>query len=282
MVTLSTEIPMEDICELMWQAADAIMEVYQRKFEVQYKKDDSPVTEADLKSHQILEEGLKRLTPELPLLSEESNRQAPWEERQTWTQYWLLDPLDGTKGFLSHTDDFTINLALIKDHEPIVGLVSVPAQNILYVGRPEHGYSYILDSDKNRSDIRCRYMSLADDTECTVVTSRHHRDARLEMFLTNLDQRMPRGIKASATGSALKLCILAQGEADLYPRLGPTSEWDIAAPQAVLQAAGGQVLTLDGKPLLYNTKDSLLNPEFMAVADPGFHWHNLITASLPK
>lgn len=280
----ASDIPLEPVCNLLWQTSDLILEVYERPFKVQYKTDQSPVTEADLRAHQLLEQGLARLTPGIPVLSEES-KLTTWETRQSWPEYWLIDPLDGTKEFIAGNGEFTVNLALIEANQPVLGLVAVPAQARIYLGLPEQSLCYVVDEHGQKRDLRCRRM---DELEASgekahakvqVVATRTHSNARMESLLAQLKQRLP-GLETRAVGSALKLCLLAQGEADLYPRLAPTSEWDIAAAHAVLIAAGGEVFTLDGAPMRYNTKESLLNPDFIAVADPGYDWQALIAPAL--
>lgn len=291
---------LESVSDLVWQAADATLEVYRRaqSLNVQRKADDSPLTEADLASHAVLTEGLSRLTPDIPILSEESSILS-WAVRQKWQKYWLIDPLDGTKEFIAGNGEFTVNLALIEQHEPALGWVAVPDQAQLYIGDSARSESYLLARDGTRTRLQCRPMqasatsastsvitsvitsaSTSVTTPVTVVASRRHRGERLEQLLTSLHSQLPSGIETQSVGSALKLCLLAKGEADLYPRLGPTSEWDIAAAQAVLVAAGGEVFTLDGALLRYNTKESLLNSDFVAVADKSYNWRKLIASSL--
>ena len=263
------------LCELLWRAETAIMKVYSADFEVQHKADESPLTVADLASHKILVQGLKRLTPDVPVLSEESVA-PPWLERQQWSEYWLIDPLDGTQQFVARNGEFTTNVALIRDHIPVLGLVGVPAQSQIYIGCPQQRFCQKVARFGAAHDLRCATMDDVRDgvRSAVVLVSRSHPDERFKQFLEGLQVDLP-GFETQTIGSALKLCLLAQGNADFYPRLMPTSEWDIAAAQAVLAAAGGEVFTISGEILSYNTKDDLLNAEFAACADAAFRWRDI-------
>lgn len=276
-MSVVSDLSLTAVCDLVWQAADAVMAVYARSFDVQTKADQSPLTEADVKSHDLLTAGLARLTPEIPVLSEESG-DIPWHTRRSWSRYWLVDPLDGTKEFIAHNGEFTINLALVEGHEATLGVVAVPAQKRLYVGAKAQSLCYLLEATGARVDLQVKPMPKPADGSprpVVVVASRSHRNERLKALLEHLEQRLPK-VEIRAIGSALKLCLLAHGEADLYPRLAPTSEWDTAAAHAVLTAAGGEIFTLAGEPLLYNTKDSLLNPFFIAAADRQYPWREVL------
>jgi 3'(2'), 5'-bisphosphate nucleotidase len=248
-------------------AGREIMKVYGSDFEVASKADASPLTQADLASHRLIRDALRDLTPNVPVLSEESN--APdFATRQSWNRYWLVDPLDGTKEFVNRNGEFTVNVALIEGHRAVLGVVGVPALNVTYTGDVALRRAERRDREGTRA-IAARRMDRA--RELIVVASRSHGGERLELFIEELSRRFG-SVDRTPVGSSLKLCILAEGRADLYPRLGPTSEWDIAAAHAVLQAAGGSVWTFDREQLMYNTKESLLNPEFIAVADAAFDW----------
>jgi len=261
----------ESVVALVGRAGDEILDVYGSAFAVETKEDDSPLTQADLRSHRTLVEGLTILTPEIPIVSEESSP-APYVVRRGWTRYWLVDPLDGTKEFVSRNGEFTVNVALIEAGRPIFGVVGVPAQGRIYVGSVPDAYAECRTA-ASRTPLRTRPLDRLHDL--VVVASRSHGGERLEHFLTSLEGQF-RGIERKPMGSSLKLCVLAEGKADLYPRLGPTSEWDIAAAQAVLEAAGGAVWTFDRRILAYNSKESFLNPEFVAVADPDADWWSLL------
>jgi 3'(2'), 5'-bisphosphate nucleotidase len=234
-------------------AGQAIMKIYQDRIDVEYKDDQSPLTAADKASHDIIVAGLKKLFPDIPVLSEEG-RDIPWEVRKDWTRFWLVDPLDGTKEFIKRNGEFTVNIALVEGNAPVMGVVYVPARDRLYSGVAGEG-AFVREGEGDPSPIRVR----AADSEAglTVVMSRSHPSPELDEFLENIHVA-----EALAVGSSLKLCAVAEGKADLYPRLGPTMEWDTAAGQAVVQAAGGKVLRMDGTPLEYN-KEELLNPYFI-------------------
>ncbi len=267
----------DELVRIARAAGDEILDVYRSDFTVDAKADASPLTEADLRAHRCIAAGLGELRPVLPILSEEAAA-PPFEERRRWRRYWLVDPLDGTKEFVGRNGEFTVNIALIEDGAPVLGVVGAPAQGVVYVGdcRTVAGATradaFRLDA-RGRTPLATRQMSRPRQMRrprLTVVASRRHGGERLASYLDSLSTRFE--IDRVPVGSSLKFCILAAGEADLYPRLGPTSEWDIAAAHAVLRAAGGEAMRLDGQPIAYNAKDSLLNADFLAVADPAFPW----------
>ena len=262
----------ETLVAIARRAGDEILRIYRTDFDVSAKGDDSPLTLADLNAHRCIVEALSKLTPDVPILSEESDP-AAFAVRQRWQRYWLVDPLDGTREFVGRNGEFTVNIALIERHSAVLGVVGVPARDVIYAG----------DVAARRATLhtaagltRLRTRPMRRDATLVVVASRSHGGERLETFVAGLRNTFA-GVKRTPVGSSLKLCIVAEGKADLYPRLGPTSEWDIAAAQAVLEAAGGAVRTFDGAPLVYNTKDSLLNPAFYAVGDPAFPWSEFLT-----
>ena len=240
-------------------AGSEILDVYGTDFESRAKADDSPLTEADLRAHRLITAALAELTPTLPVLSEESAL-VDFAERSQWSRYWLVDPLDGTKEFVSRNGEFTVNIALIEGHRPAFGVVHIPVSDTTYSGIPGVG-AWRESHDRPRAPIGVRRVARPP---LRVLGSRSHGNPALQNALNRLG---PHELKAA--GSSIKLCLIADGSADLYPRLGPTSEWDIAAGQAVVEAAGGQVVRLtDGLALPYNTKPDLLNPDFMAFGDP--------------
>jgi 3'(2'), 5'-bisphosphate nucleotidase len=240
------------------RAGDAIMAVYRSPFAVERKRDDSPLTRADLDSQRIIIEGLTSLTPAVPILSEES-AQAPWAERRTWRELWVVDPLDGTREFVKRNGEFTINIALVVEHEAVLGLVAVPAQDLVYFGAAGCGaYRRRLPQGAiSKIEVAPPAAPLR------VLGSRSHKTARTAAYLTRLAHHELLGV-----GSALKFCLLAEGKADLYPRFGATSEWDTAAGQALLEAAGGHVTRMDGHRLRYNCRESLINGDFVAFTHP--------------
>lgn len=250
-----TQIPsplLEDVMAITREAGALIMEIYQSDFEVRGKQDASPVTEADEKAERLILEKLKALQPQTPIVSEEAA--AAGHIPKVAQSFWLVDPLDGTKEFISRNGEFTVNIALIEDGKPVLGVVFAPALDRMYAGAV--GVGAWLEVSAMRQRIACRSIP-ADGLD--VVASRSHGDAEaLDHFLQG---RTVRSLKSA--GSSLKICLVAEGEADLYPRLGRTMEWDIAAGHAVLIAAGGQIHALSGDVLRYGKQD-LSNPHFYA------------------
>lgn len=243
------------------EAGDAILEIYRQDFAVYEKQDASPLTEADLASHRIIVEALRQLTPDIPVLSEE-DADIPFGERRQWSSYWLIDPLDGTKEFIKKNDEFTVNIALIREHRPYLGVVHVPATGVTFYGEAGKG-AFRMEHGETRQI----HATTHAGTPLRVAGSRSHAGSSLQTFLENIGAH-----EIVSMGSSLKLCLVAEGKADLYPRLGPTSEWDTAAAQAVVEAAGGMVTDTSGSPLLYNTKESLLNPHFLVFGDRSRDW----------
>ena len=238
-------------------AGAAIMEVYGAAFSVQRKDDNSPLTLADLESQRVIIEGLKRITPEVPILSEESAT-APWVQRQTWRELWVVDPLDGTREFVKRNGEFTVNVALVVEHEPLLGVVAAPAQGLTYWGVAGVGAFSILKDGERR-----RIHTVAPQRPLRVVGSRSHASGETAAYLERLGPHV-----VAPVGSSLKFCLLAEGKAELYPRFGATSEWDTAAGQAVLEAAGGHVTRMDGHRLRYNCRESVINGDFVAFSHP--------------
>ena len=253
---------LEQLVDIARRAGLAILEWYDGDMGITHKADASPLTKADLASHDLINAELTRLWPEIPVLSEES-ADIPWETRQRWQQYWLVDPLDGTKEFINHNGEFTVNIALIKDHQPVLGIVYVPVTGICYYGARGFG-AWRQANDNEATSIEVRQPATEP---AVVVGSRSHANPELASQLNRLGPH-----ELVSMGSSLKFCLVAEGQADFYPRLGPTSEWDTAAAQAVVEAADGQVVKLDGSPLAYNTKDSYLNPFFFVFGDPAKEW----------
>lgn len=238
------------------QAGQAILDIYRSSdFGIERKDDASPVTQADLKAHQIIESGLSKISP-WPILSEESEG-IDYATRSAWETFWLVDPLDGTKEFIAQNDEFTVNIALIHQGQPCFGLVGAPALDLMFWNDENHAYMQLKDNAPKV--IQVRNLS---ETAIDIVASRRHGGDVVQVF-----QKIFPKVNAVAKGSSLKFCAVAEGLADAYPRVAPTSEWDTAAAQAVLEHAGGAVLNWStGKPLEYN-KESLLNPYFIAIGD---------------
>jgi 3'(2'), 5'-bisphosphate nucleotidase len=254
------------ITEICLRAGKKILEIYQTDFSVEHKDDNSPLTAADMAAHHTIIEGLQELTPDIPVLSEES-ASIPYATRQAWQQYWLVDPLDGTREFVKRNDEFTVNIALIEGDHPVMGVVYAPVLDVIYGAAAGQG-AWKQQGSGEKQAIQVRGFP-ADRP--IVAGSRSHRGDSLNQFLHNLGEH-----ELLAVGSSLKMCLVAEGAADVYPRFGPTSEWDTGAAQAIVEAAGGHLVTLDMQPLRYNTKDSLLNPEFMAVGDMKHDWAALL------
>ena len=241
------------------EAAEAILGVYlSDDLQVAVKEDLSPLTQADLASHRHIVAGLKAMTPDLPVLSEESQG-ITYDERRHWDTFWLVDPLDGTKEFLRRNGEFTINIALIRGHRPVLGLVHLPVSGQTYWAVEGEGAFRSVNGETEQLQAAAILSQ-----PVKVVASRSHSSTPTVTFL----DRMARDyeLQIVSRGSALKLCMVAEGEAELYPRLAPTMEWDTAAAQCVVEQAGGRVTTLGNEPLQYN-KEDLLNPFFM-VASP--------------
>lgn len=255
---MHTAINFNDVVHLAKQAGAAIMEIYNRDFSVDIKADDSPLTEADLASHHCIVDGLKKITPDIPVLSEESAT-IGWQERSQWQTYWLIDPLDGTKEFIKRNGEFTVNIALIIEQQPAWGVVYAPAKALLYYGgQLQTGSMKECTEGKSAIHVNSHPESAQG---WKIVGSKSHQSDEFVQLVKRFDQ--PDIVNL---GSSLKICMVAEGSADLYPRLGLTSEWDTAAAHAVLQGAGGEIYQADNlTPLRYNTKENLLNPFFHAL-----------------
>jgi 3'(2'), 5'-bisphosphate nucleotidase len=253
------------VLDAVARASTAILEVYAAGHAVEYKADDTPITRADRASHEVLAAELARLAPAVPLLSEEAQSTHDFAVRGTWSELWLVDPLDGTKEFIGRNGEFTVNVALIRGNRPVLGVVAAPALGLTYYAAEDHG-AFRVQGRQRPEPIHARRAP----EPLVVVGSRSHRGDSLDGLLAKLGPHQLRPV-----GSALKFCLVAEGSADFYPRLGPTSEWDTAAAQAVLEMAGGAVTTLDGAPLRYNLRRTLLNPHFIAFGDATRNWSAL-------
>jgi len=249
-------------------AGAAILDVYATNFDVEAKDDDSPLTQADMSAHRRIMERLRTLTPDIPIISEESGLPG-FDVRRVWPRYWLVDPLDGTREFVKRNGEFTVNIALIDDHRPVLGVVHVPVMRKTYIGCEGLG----AERRSAESVRRPLQVALESASPVRVVGSRSHRGASLDGFLEKLGD-----FELVPMGSSLKFCVVAEGGADVYPRLGPTSEWDTAAAQAVVEQAGGTVLKLDGNPLTYNTKPDMLNPCFVVIGPQDHDWLGILSS----
>jgi len=254
-----------DVVALSREAGRAILGVYASSFTVQEKADSSPLTEADLRSQEILTVGLRRLLPEVPILSEESESVA-WASRSTWDWLWIVDPLDGTREFVQRNGEFTVNVALVHRNRPVLGVVHAPVLETDYYAC--EGFGAFKCHGGSSAPIR---SSARAAHPLRVVGSRSHRGSSLDRFLERVGPN-----ELVAVGSSLKFCLVAEGAADVYPRLGPTCEWDTAAGHCVLEQAGGHLTDLEGRPLAYNARADLLNPWFVAYGDESVDWTRLL------
>ncbi|MEM7254313.1 MAG: 3'(2'),5'-bisphosphate nucleotidase CysQ [Pseudomonadota bacterium] len=248
------------------EAAAAIMAVYKSTFDVEVKDDRTPLTEADLAAHRAIVAALSTMTPSIPILSEES-ADIPFAERSQWETYWLVDPLDGTREFIKRNGEFTVNIALIHQHNPVMGMIWVPVTSVCYEAGVGLG-AWKSTSDEARDAITVR----SRPTDVTMVAgSRSHGSDATRAFVERLG-----ATEMLAIGSSLKSCLVAEGKVDIYPRFGLTSEWDTAAAQCIVEQAGGRVTDVSLQRLQYNTKDSLLNPDFLVFGDSGVDWKQFL------
>ncbi len=257
----------DGVSAIVARAARRVMAIYATRFEVLHKQDRSPVTSADLAAHEIISEGLAILEPGVPVLSEEGEIPA-FEARARWHSYWLVDPIDGTRGFVARSGEFTINVALVRAGEPILGVVAVPVSGTCCTAA-RGGGARLEHADGVRESIRTRRLPAR---QVVVLRSRRRRNAEVDRLIAKLG--CVRVIRAS---SSLKACLVARGLADLYPAFGPTSEWDTAASQCLIEEAGGGLTDRALQPLRYNTSASLENPSFVAFGDPQADWKSLLT-----
>lgn len=246
------DINIEDIKDIAVKAGDAIMEIYNKDFQIEQKQDNSPLTEADLKSNEIICEALNSLYPSIPLMSEE-NKQTDYDTRKNWEYYWCIDPIDGTKEFIKKNGEFTVNIALIHVNTPVLGVVYAPALNDMYSAKKNEG------AFKNNEKLPLKTNSNPKE-KLSVVASKSHLSSETQEFIDNLDTKE---IEQVSKGSSLKLCMVAEGIADIYPRLAPTMEWDTAAADAVVREAEKMTYQFEkDEPMIYN-KEDLLNPWFV-------------------
>jgi 3'(2'), 5'-bisphosphate nucleotidase len=258
----------EDVIRIAARASEEIVKIYNTSFTVENKEDDSPLTAADMAAHHTIMEGLQRLTPELPVLSEESSS-IPFATRGQWSCYWLVDPLDGTREFIKRNGEFTVNIALIDRHEPVLGVVYLPVGGACYYAARGLGAFRLRPGGKaEKLGTRATVPG-----QISAAGSRSHGSERQVRFFEALGP----GAEIITAGSSLKFCLVAEGKVDIYPRFGPTSEWDTAAAQCLVEEAGGSVTDLRLQPLRYNCKESLINPEFLVIGDPKFDWWGMLT-----
>ncbi len=255
----------QSVMDISKRAADVVMDIYAKPFRVRHKPDASPLTDADVASDTLINQALAALTPEHPVLSEESECPS-FEQRSKWRRYWLVDPLDGTQNFVSHRRDFTINVALVDQHVPVLGVIYVPGDDSCYYAHAGGG-AYRIDHEGKP---RRLWVTAKAEQPIRVVTSRSRRNPLTGAFIESLGE-----VRIERVGSALKSCRVAEGAADVYPGFSRTSEWDTAAAQCIVEEAGGKMIDTDGRPLRYNTRAGLRNPGFLAIGDTGRDWTRL-------
>lgn len=258
---LSDEL-LENVTAIAKAAGTTIAQYFRTGYQVESKSDNSPLTTADLAAHQLITQQLTELHPQFPMLSEESTK-ISFDIRRQWETYWLIDPLDGTREFVKGVPEFTVNIALIHQHRPVLGVVNLPMQNTSYMAISGQS-AYRENPDGSHDTIRTRSVPQHRPTVCG---SRSHAGKSLKIFLEKLGDH-----ELLSKGSSIKSCLVAEGSADIYPRFGPTSEWDTAASQCIVETAGGATVDMKFNPLRYNTKDSLLNPNFVVIGDTSAHW----------
>ncbi len=263
---------LEDLKFIAKKAGEEIMEIYQNEnFDIQIKSDHSPVTKADLAAHDIIVNFLEQHYPAIPCLSEES-ASIDFKERQKWSQCFIIDPLDGTKEFIERNGEFTVNIALQKDGKPVLGVIYAPTKGILYYAAEGVG-AYKQQSSYPSERIKVRKIRKDDELEpIKVITSRRNQLESVRDLCQSLGS-----CEFMSFGSSLKMCMIAEGSADIYPKLAPTSEWDTAAAQIILEQAGGRLVALNFERFLYNQKESLINPPFFAIGDSSFDWEGFVT-----
>ncbi|WP_372966595.1 3'(2'),5'-bisphosphate nucleotidase CysQ [Marinobacter sp.] len=244
-----------DVVKVADEASEKVLHIYQSDFKVGYKEDHSPITAADTTSHDIIVRGLRNISRDIPVLSEEG-AQVSWEERKNWRRFWLIDPVDGTKDFTQRTGEFTVNIAMIEDGQPVMGVVIAPALKEAFWGIKGEGAF-----KRDRTGRVSRIHVAEPRATKRVVASKNHMNDETRAFIDALGDH-----ETIQAGSSLKFCRIAEGHADIYPRMGPTSEWDTAAAHAILLAAGGNVQTLEHTPLKYG-KEDVLNPHFIAAGN---------------
>jgi 3'(2'), 5'-bisphosphate nucleotidase len=256
----------EDIFEIIVRAGNEIIKVYQSNdFQVEMKSDKTPLTIADKNSNHVIVDGLKKIFPKIPILSEESKK-TPFQTRKEWEYLWIIDPLDGTKEFIKKNGEFSINLALVKDGIPIFGILYLPVKDTLYYAAKGYGaykkdnsgrFKRLFNSDEDKE-----YEQIADSQK-RIIISRSHYTEETQQFVKEIEKQFSK-VQLISVGSAMKIAYLAEGKADIYPRLAPTMEWDIASGQIILEESGGKILDFYKKtPLIYN-KEDLRNPWFVA------------------
>ncbi|MDQ0162555.1 3'(2'),5'-bisphosphate nucleotidase CysQ [Aeribacillus alveayuensis] len=260
-------IQLIDLLKISLDAGKEILQVYKNNFGIESKEDHSPLTLADKKSHEIIVKGLSSLYPNIPVLSEEG-KSIPFETRKEWNYFWLVDPLDGTKEFIKKNGEFTVNIALIEAGKPVFGIIYAPVLDTAYFAKKGIGSFKLVNAstvevqdDLELVNASARLSLAIKKEKISVVASRSHLSPETEKYIHQMKEKYGE-VDITSAGSSLKLCLVAEGKADVYPRFAPTMEWDTAAGQAIVEQVGGRVVKTDGKPLRYN-KENLLNPWFV-------------------
>ena len=247
-----------DILNITIDAGKEILKIYKKNFNVDLKADNSPITEADINSNNLIKKRLIEIEKNIPILTEESL--VNWETRRVWEKYWLIDPLDGTKEFINRNGEFTVNISLIENNSPIFGVIYAPEKSLLYYGIKNNGSHKLITQDNINTLSEFKKININNNTTSNIkiIGSRSHSNKDFQIWVEkNFSQ-----YELISIGSSLKFCFLAEGTADIYPRLGPTSEWDIAAGHIILEEAGGKLKSFDNIDILYNTKENIINPNF--------------------
>lgn len=251
---------MQALIKIAEAAGQEIMAIYrdESRWQVQKKDDSSPLTAADIASNTVIVSHLEKLTPDIPIISEECD-EISFQERRQWTQCWLVDPLDGTKEFIARNDEFSVNIALVKNNQAVLGIIYSPVTGVSYVAAKGEG-AYKVESGK-MSSILTAPLNIKN---VRVVTSRRHKGRHDETFITETQKKFE-SVNVVPAGSAFKICRIAEGGADVYPRFGHTMEWDTAAGQIIVEEAGGAIVDKKGRPFRYNQRETLRNDSFMVV-----------------
>ena len=248
------------ISNISVEAGKIILDFYNKNVDITFKTDESPLTQADLASNKFITDSIKKMSLNIPILSEEEF--VEWDIRKKWKKYWLIDPLDGTKEFIKKNGEFTVNIALIENNRPIIGVIYAPVSNELYFSKKNFGSYKILTNKKLNTLDNAKKISIKTEktNQVKIIGSRSHSNPLLQKWVSkNFNQ-----FEILQKGSSLKFCLIAEGSADIYPRFGPTSEWDIAAGHIILEEAGGRLKSIDNEEILYNEKEDILNPNFFA------------------
>lgn len=276
---MNPEMLLDQVVSIATEAGQVIREIYQQgSYEREIKDDNTPVTSADLASHELILQKLKALTPDIPVLSEE-DAEVPLSVRQRWSRYWLVDPLDGTGEFIAGSGDFSVIIALVENHKPVMGVVYVPMTEVSYFAYAGHGAFKQVDGvvqqihSKQHRELSGDFSKSSDQLRIA-VSRRQDPQKVLRLFHDASQCEL-----VVLGGAALKSCLVAEGHADCYLRVGPTGEWDTGAAQIIIEEAGGQLRDMTLQPLSYNERETLINPDFIVMGAPALHWDKILNAS---